>query len=697
MLIAVGGLMASLVLPGQAVPTIVVTAATSAFVAVRRRLKKRRLATVSTSPSLKLSPTDPVTLEWAGVTCTLSKKATPRKLLDNVSGVAKPGRILAIMGPSGSGKTTLLNSLAGRVPASPNIELYGSISVNGIKSTTLSDFPVAYVTQEDLFFSQLTVQETLEVAASLRLSASKEERLAVVDNVLRTLGLVSVAETRVGDAKDRGISGGEKKRLSLACELISTPKLILCDEPTTGLDTFQAEKVMTVLQNLAKAGHTVVCSIHQPSGTIFEMCDDLILLASGQSVYFGPTSDAPDFFQSAGFPIPNHVNPAERYLELVSVDYSTDAAVSESRARIDRIVKEFDTWRSDRNSSSANESLTSKKSENKSTETAVVKTPSRRPNVVSQIRILFLRAWRQIIRDKKTNVSRLMSSLFSALLFGSIYWRLGLTQRTIQDRMGLLQVCTINSAMTAMIKTLNVFPREGVLVNRERVRGSYSVLEYFSSKLIAEMPVSSFFPLLFSSILYPMVRLSGGAKRVAKFLGIITLESFTAASYGLAVGAIIPSTEAALAAGPASFVLQIVFGGLYITDKSVPRWASWVPKISLIKHAYEALCVNEFRGLKFETQRPWDVKEGQQVLQRMSWGESTVAKACRSQARVLAFNYLLTYAMLTLRKPSFTQMKPVTTKENGESAKQATGESIHDALPNGSSDVPEDQKVAQTA
>lgn len=651
--------MASLVLPGQAVPTLAVTVTASAISAVRRALKNRKNAAVSTSPSITLSPTDPVNLDWDDVTCTLTSKKSSRKLLDGVSGSARPGRILAILGPSGSGKTTLLNSLAGRIPASSNLDLRGSVTINDVPlDDAVSNLPIAYVTQEDLFFSQLTVEETLETAAALRLNTNAEERHKVVEQVIRNLSLVTAANTRVGNEKTRGISGGEKKRLSLACELISTPKLILCDEPTTGLDNFQAESVMSTLQSLARSGHTVICSIHQPSGFVFSLCDDLALLASGQTLYFGPTADAPAFFKSAGFSVPNNVNPAEHYLQLISVDYSSDETTRNSRRRIDAIVQAFDSWRSSEVTDEDNENAPDAESSEK-TEMTVARQSQKRPNILSQIRVLFVRAFRQMVRDKKTIISRLSSSLGSALLFGAIYWRIGYNQRTIQDRMGLLQVCTINSAMTALVKTLNVFPKESVLVNRERVRGSYSVFEYFVSKLVAEMPVSAFFPLVFSSILYPMVQLSGGVSRIAKFLGIVTLESFTAASYGLAIGALIPSTEGALAVGPASFVLQIVFGGLYITDKSVPKWASWIPKISLIKHAFEGLCVNEFRGLKFETQRPWDVRDGQQVLQRMTWGDSTVAKACISQARVLAFNYLLTYTILQLRKPQFVKLKPI--------------------------------------
>lgn len=659
MLLVVGGLMASLAMPGRAVPTLALTATVSAVRLVSRALspearERRRRNASSASPNGSLSSAQPnVVLEWNNVSVHLTdskKHPEGRMILDNVSGNAQPGRVLAILGPSGSGKTTLLNALAGRLPYSKAISLHGSIDVNGVSIDDFEHVP-AYVTQEDIFFSQLTVQETLDMAARMRLPRDMptDRKEAFVQALIRRLGLVSVTDTTVGDEKTRGISGGEKKRLSLGCELVSTPKLILCDEPTSGLDAFQAEKVMQSLRTLAEQGHTVICSIHQPSSKIFRLCDDMVLLADGRAVYHGKTTDAPAFFEKAGYIMPEQSNPAEVYLDLISVDFTSDETIAESHSRIGKLVAAFDALPS-QSVPNAYHGLANG---------AVVPhgVNSSRLGHFGQIRILLQRAWRQITRDKKTNISRFMSSFMSALLFGSIYWRIGFAQTTIQDRLGLLQVCTINCAMTALVKTLNVFPRESVLVNRERVRGSYNVTQYFVSKLLAEMPVSAFFPLIFSCTVYPMVRLSGGMGRILRFLGIITLESFTAASYGLVIGALVPSTEAALAIGPSSFVLQIVFGGLYVADENVPGWASWIPRVSLIKHTYEALCVNEFRGIEFETKESWDVKTGEQVLKRMTWGDSTVSKACFRLSKLLAFNYLATYAILTMKKPRFERLE----------------------------------------
>ncbi|KAJ1377699.1 P-loop containing nucleoside triphosphate hydrolase [Sesbania bispinosa] len=244
-----------------------------------------------TSPSGKVTP---VTIRWNSINCSLSDKSSKsvRFLLKNVSGEAKPGRLLAIMGPSGSGKTTLLNVLAGQLGASPWLHLTGLLEFNG-KPRSKNPYKFAYVRQEDLFFSQLTVRETLSLATELQLPdlSSAEERDEYVNNLLFKLGLISCADTNVGDAKVRGISGGEKKRLSMACELLASPSVIFADEPTTGLDAFQAEKVMETLQQLAQDGHTVICSIHQPRGSVYSKFDDIVLLTEGSLVYAGPARD----------------------------------------------------------------------------------------------------------------------------------------------------------------------------------------------------------------------------------------------------------------------------------------------------------------------------------------------------------------------------------------------------------------------
>lgn len=636
--------MLTLCLPQRTAPMLALTAvATVARAITGNRREKPSSPSHLQDHDLDQHKPSSVELEWNNVRVALldDNAVEKRVILENVSGVARPGTVCAILGPSGSGKTTLLNVLAGRVPYAKRVIVKGDVCVNQVQRHTQMD--IAYVTQEDLFFSQMTVRETLAMAADMR-GAGKH----VVDELLRRLALVKVADTRIGDEKNRGISGGEKKRLSLACELIDAPKLILCDEPTSGLDAYQAEKVMASLKQLAKEGHTVVCSIHQPSAKVFEMVDDLVLMADGRVVYAGEKEGVDPFLDRCDVRKRDWEGGPEWYLEVVSKDYTTEESEREGEERITKLVKAFQV--------DIKQRVAQRNGANK------VGGRGKRGKglgCMGRIKLLLVRAWKQMIRDKKTMMSRFMSSFMSALLFGAIYWKIGLKQSSIQNRFGLLQVCTINCAMTAMVKTLNVFPKEAVLVNRERARGCYNILQYFVSKLLAEMPISAFFPLVFCATVYPMAQLTTGLDKIVKFTSIITLESFAAASYGLVIGALIPNSEAALAVGPSSFVLQIVFGGLYVTDDGVPKWAQWIPRISLIKHAFEGLCVNEMKDLTFETSKNTDLQNGQQVLERVTWGQSTVFKTLTSQTRVLLFNYLATYAILVMRKPRYAQMQPI--------------------------------------
>ncbi|KAL2546221.1 ABC transporter G family member 7 [Forsythia ovata] len=600
----------------------------------------------------------PVTVKWSNINCSLSDKSSKsvRFLLQNVSGEAKPGRLLAIMGPSGSGKTTLLNVLAGQIVASPRLHLSGLLEVNGQPFSNKA-YKFAYVRQEDLFFSQLTVRETLSLAAELQLQniSSVEERDEYVNDLLFNLGLVSCADSRVGDAKVRGISGGEKKRLALACELIASPSVIFADEPTTGLDAFQAEKVMETLRQLAQDGHTVICSIHQPRSSVYEKFDDIVLLTEGALVFAGPARDEPlAYFSKFGYICPDHVNPAEFLADLISVDYTSAESVHASQKRIDGLVESF----ADQTSLTlyatplTREDL--KNNINSRKRTAV----KRKGGWWRQFWLLLRRAWMQASRDGPTNKVRARMSIASALIFGSVFWRMGRSQTSIQDRMGLLQVAAINTAMAALTKTVGVFPKERAIVDRERAKGSYSLGPYLLSKLLAEIPVGAAFPLLFGTILYPMARLHPNMSRFGRFCGIVTTESFAASAMGLTVGAMVPTTEAALALGPSLMTVFIVFGGYYVNADNTPIIFRWIPRVSLIRWAFQGLCLNEFSGLQFDHQHSFDIQSGEQALERLSFGGSRIRDTLIAQSRILLFWYYTTFLLLETNKPKYQQLEP---------------------------------------
>jgi ABC-type multidrug transport system ATPase subunit len=659
------------------------------------------------------------------------KNEPPRVILNGVAGAAKPGRLLALMGPSGSGKTSLLNALAGQVAARSRVRVSGYVGVNGRPQQQQqqkrhhrnADAPdaaepevrAAYVQQDDNFFSMLTTQETLETHASLLLPASvpESERAARVERLLAALGLSRVAGSRVGGQRARGLSGGERKRLAIACELIASPSLLFLDEPTTGLDAFQAGKVVDALRQLARErGHTVVAVIHQPRSSIFASFDDLLLMAEGKALYFGEAQGALEWFGRQGHRCPEHYNPAEFLADLASVDTSSPQAEAESRARVAALAEawaasggaraarraalksgraalgtgeEEDEEDEDGSSSSSGSDEQQQQQATKDLAAAPAThhhhhEHQRGAGLRQQFALLLRRSWRQISRDKGAASSRLASNLSSAVMFAGIFWRMGRSQASITDRLGLLQVSAINAAMSSLVKTLNVFPRERLLVQRERARGAYGALPYLAAKLVAELPVSALYPLAFGAVVYPATGLRATPRAFASFLGIITLESFSASALGLTVGAFAPTTEAAVAIGPALMLLHILFGGAYISKDSVPGPLKALPGQSLIRQSYEALVVNEFRGLDgdfFEAPAAAKDKKGgggkggggppgggggvmrtgDDVLRFFGFADTTVKSACGRQARILATYWWLCLCILRAGKPRFATLK----------------------------------------
>jgi len=232
----------------------------------------------------------PLSMEWSDLTVTVKiggflKKKVPLQILAPCSGTASPGDLLAIMGPSGSGKTTLLDALANRLTSD---KVKGKVTYGGATfSASEQHKHVSYVAQDDSLMGVFTVTETLVQAARFcyGYSISGAKLTEIVDEAIETVGLASAAHTIVGDIFRKGISGGQKRRLSLAVELIKKPSVLIVDEPTSGLDSASAYGVMRNLTALCKAGHTIITTIHQPSSEIYGMFDQFMLLSKVRTVH----------------------------------------------------------------------------------------------------------------------------------------------------------------------------------------------------------------------------------------------------------------------------------------------------------------------------------------------------------------------------------------------------------------------------
>ncbi|KAI8473752.1 MAG: hypothetical protein J3K34DRAFT_497894 [Monoraphidium minutum] len=239
-----------------------------------------------------------------------------RQILFSVTGEILPGEVLALMGPSGSGKTSLLSVISGRAPRA--VRTAGRVTVNGARFTKQAKRRVGFVLQDDLLYETLTVTETLGYAAALRLprGMTAAERRGRVDDVITALGLGKCRNTIIGGYFRRGISGGERKRVSIGHELLINPAILLLDEPTSGLDSTTALHLLQLLQELAAGGRSIATTIHQPSSRLYQKLDKLMLLADGHTVYYGGAGVVLSWFSSLGFECPFGVNVADFLLDL---------------------------------------------------------------------------------------------------------------------------------------------------------------------------------------------------------------------------------------------------------------------------------------------------------------------------------------------------------------------------------------------
>jgi ABC-type multidrug transport system ATPase subunit len=494
-------------------------------------------------------------IDFVGVNMSLKLgKNRTKTILNNISGTVHPGKLTALMGPSGSGKTSLLNTLAGRTKQAKGLKLTGTICVNGEPVTSWSSYRrlCAYVEQDDLLFHTLTVTETLMLAAQLRLprKMTYQEKVERVQQVMGELGLRKCANTRIGNSKFRGVSGGERKRVSIGLEILRGPLVLFLDECTSGLDSFQALRVVDTLKDLARNGRTVVTSIHQPRSSIYSLFDDMILLSEGQLMYAGSAQDLVTYYHRLGFDMPKNFNPADFALDLVSVDVRNEALEAESRARQQRIAEQatlnFPVPKiaapiaTGAGSSSFRNLLVEKyESESKYAFEAPI---------YLQFLLLTQRAVRQKLRDPTLIFIPIFIAVFFGLILGFVYFQnaQNFSQKAIQDKAGMLFFISLNQSFNGIIAVVSTFPVEKSIVLRERSARSYSVFPYFFSKILADLPML-ICPFLFFTLAYWLAGFAAVAKTYFASLFICLLLYMTANGIGLVASAFMNSPEGAQA------------------------------------------------------------------------------------------------------------------------------------------------------
>ena len=558
-------------------------------------------------------------LEWRGLTVVTNERSwlpkitlsngikfetTSRVILDHVSGSVSRGELLAIMGPSGSGKTTLLNTLAGRDSRG---EVSGTVLINGERRTKHWRHLHGYVEQDEIMHQHLTVLETLTYSALLRLPrilppVLKQQR---IEKIMADLGLQSCAHTKVGL-----ISGGERKRLSIAIELLHSPTFLFLDEPTSGLDSFMALAMVEMISRLARAeGKAIILTIHQPRSTIMDMFTNILLLTQGKVVFFGPVPRALDMFEMQGLVCPAHTNPTDFLLDSIIVDPRSADSRKRSQLRVDGLVNAWKERAADEFQSDIID-LTEPNSDSKLKQAAIrVKKVvtfqcsehwNERPRLHTQFGLLLSRYVTDYRRFRSALMALAVQTITLAIVISVVFWDLPVAQTAITSRLGLIFFLSSQNFFGFVCPLSHVLPTERKMIKRERTAASYKASAVYMAKVVSVLPQAIFSTLVLGTIVYFATGLQFAWLNFVIFMLMLFSLVVSAQALGLIIGALVPNAQVALIIAPMISLMLVVFAGNIINTSQIPDAFSWVPYISAAGWAYKALVQNEFRGLVFD-------------------------------------------------------------------------------------------------
>ncbi|TKY59484.1 ABC transporter G family member 11 [Spatholobus suberectus] len=546
-----------------------------------------------------------ICLTWKDVWVTASvEKNGSKSILQGLTGYAKPGQLLAIMGPSGCGKSTLLDALAGRL--SSNTRQTGEILING-KKQALAYGASAYVTQDDTLLTTLTVGEAVHYSAQLQLpdTMSKKEKKERAEFTIREMGLQDAINTRIGGWGVKGISGGQKRRVSICIEILTRPGLLFLDEPTSGLDSAASYYVMKTIATLDKRDdihRTVIASIHQPSSEVFQLFHNLCLLSSGRTVYFGPASAASEFFASNGFPCPPLMNPSDHLLKTINKDFDQDIELNlggTERIPTEEAIRIL-----------VNSYKSSEMNQEVQKEVAVLseKDPSstnkkrRHAGFLNQCFALTKRSSINMHRDLGYYWLRLVIYVALAISLATIFYDLGTSYRSIQDRGSFLVF--VSSFITFM--TIGGFPsfvEDMKVFERERLNGHYGVTAFVIGNTFSAIPYLLLVSLIPGAIAYYLPGLQKDFEHFVYFICVLFACLMLVESLMMIVASIVPNFLMGIITGAGIQGMMILSGGFFRLPNDLPRpfWRYPMFYVAFHRYAYQGLFKNEFVGLRFPT------------------------------------------------------------------------------------------------
>ncbi|XP_072991166.1 ABC transporter G family member 39-like [Typha latifolia] len=494
-------------------------------------------------------------------------------LLKSVSGAFRPGVLTALMGVSGAGKTTLMDVLAGRKTGG---YIDGDIFISGYpkKQETFARIS-GYCEQNDIHSPHVTVYESLLYSAWLRLPAEidAERRKMFVEEVMELVELNSLRGALVGLPGVNGLSTEQRKRLTIAVELVANPSIIFMDEPTSGLDARAAAIVMRTVRNTVDTGRTVVCTIHQPSIDIFEAFDELFLMKrGGQEIYVGPlgrhSNDLINYFEDIKGvrKIKDGYNPATWMLEVTTLAQEEILGVDFAE-----IYKNSDLYR-------RNKALIQELS---------VPSPGSSdlffPTMYSQSFFTQCKAclWKQhnsYWRNPSYTATRIFFTTVIALIFGTIFWKLGKkvsTQQDVFNSLGSMYAAVLFIGIQNGMTVQPIVDVERTVFYREKAAGMYSALPYAFAQVMIEIPHIFLQAVIYGVIVYSCIGFDWTVQKFFWYLFFMFFTFLYFTFYGMMTVAMTPNSDIGAILSTAFYAIWNIFAGYLIPRPRIPVWWSW--------------------------------------------------------------------------------------------------------------------------